>query len=48
MFLNIEFKAIWMLKSFFWFQAILGNEGGTQKFKATAQNKAIQISNQMI
>ena len=35
-------------KSFFGFKAILGHEGGTQKFRVTAQNKAIQISFQMI
>ena len=28
--------------------AILGHEGGTQKFRVVAQNKAIQISFQMI
>ena len=33
---------------FFGFKAILGHEGGTQKFKAVAKNKAIQISFQMI
>ena len=36
--LKIDFK------SFFGFKAILGHEGGTQKLKVTAQNKAIQIS----
>ena len=34
--------------SFIGFKAILGHEGGTQKLKAVAQNKAIQISSQMI
>ena len=34
--------------SFFGFKAILGHEGGTQKFRAVAQNKAIQIRFQMI
>ena len=29
--------------SFFGFKAILGYEGGTKKFRAVAQNKAIQI-----
>ena len=33
---------------FFGFKAILGHEGGTQKFYVVAQNKAIQISFQMI
>ena len=32
---------------FFGFKAILGHEGGTQKFWAVAQNKAIQIWFQM-
>ena len=44
--LKIDFKSI--LSFFFVFKAILGHEGGTQKFKVTAQNKAIQISYQMI
>ena len=30
------------------FKAILGHEGGTRKFRAMAQNKAIYISFQMI
>ena len=33
---------------FFGLKAILGHEGGTQKIKVVAQNKAIQISFQMI
>ena len=33
---------------FFGFKVIVGHEEGTQKFKATAQNKAIYISFQMI
>ena len=43
--LKIDLKSI---LCFFGFKAILGHEGGTQKFKAVAQNKAIQISFQMI
>ena len=38
----------WFLCLFFEFKAILGHEGGTQIFRAVAQNKAIQISFQMI
>ena len=34
--------------SFLQFKAILGHEGGTQKLNFMAQNKAIQISLQMI
>ena len=34
--------------SFFGFKAILGHEGGTQKFRVVAQNKAIQVRFQMI
>ena len=34
--------------SLFGFKANLGHEGGTQKFRVVAQNKAIQISFQMI
>ena len=33
---------------FFGFKGILGYEGGTQKLKVVAQNKAIQVSFQMI
>ena len=44
--LKIDFKSIFSL--FFGCKAILGHEGGTQKIKATAQNKAIYISFQMI
>ena len=36
--LNIDFKSI---LSLFGFKAILGHEGGTQKLKVVAQNKAI-------
>ena len=44
--LKIDFKSIFSL--FFGFKAILGHEGGTQKFRVTAQNKAIKISFQII
>ena len=44
--LKIDFKSI--LRPFLGFKAILGHEGGTQKFWAVAQNKAIQIRFQMI
>ena len=44
--LKIDFKSIFSL--FFGFKAILGHEGGTQKFLVVAQNKAIQIRFQMI
>ena len=45
-YLKIDFKSILCL--FFGFKAILGHEGGTQKFWVVAQNKAIQIRFQMI
>ena len=40
--LKIDFRSIFSL--FFGFKAILGHEGGTQKFRVTAQDKAIYIS----
>ena len=43
--LKIDFKSI---LAFFGFNGILGHEGGTQKLNFMAQNKAIQISFQMI
>ena len=44
--LEIDFKSISSI--FFGYKAILGHEGDTQKFRAVAQNKAIQIRFQMI
>ena len=44
--LKINFKSIVCL--FFGVKAILGHEGGTQKFRVVAQNKAIQIRFQII
>ena len=38
--LKIDFKSIF--SPFFGFKAILGHEGGTQKFRVVPQNKAIQ------
>ena len=44
--LKIDFESILLI--FFGFKAILGHEGGAQKFWVVAQNKAIQIRFQMI
>ena len=44
--LKVDFKSI--LRPFFGFKAILGHEGGTQKIRDMAQNKAIRLSYQMI